>query len=138
MHVLRVDRAVARIRGCCASHCVDDPSFELQRWDTGDRPNILEDRPRDIVPVSTSTLGCVARAHSVPAIVKELTGKRRVRVEAWARSVLGMLGKLALDLAPALAIDDWGMKPFMDLVLVGQPADVDRLRQDLVEMASTD
>jgi hypothetical protein len=142
MHVLRYRRAVARIRGCGASHCVDDPSFELQRWDTGDRTRILllalEDRPRDIVPVSTSTLGRVARAHSVPAIIKELPGKQGVRVEAGACSVLGMLGKLALDLAPALVIDDWGMKAFMDLVLVGQPTDVDRVRQDLVEMASAD
>jgi hypothetical protein len=83
---LRFDRRVARIRGCGASHRVDDPSFELHCWDTGDGPHILlatlEDRLRDIVPVSTSTLGRVAWAHPVPAIIKELTGEQVVRVVA--------------------------------------------------------
>src|SRR5258708_5430736 len=49
-----------------------------------------------------------------------------------------MLGKPTLDRVPALVIDDRGMKAFMDLVLVGQPTDVDRVRQDLVEMPSAD
>src|SRR6202042_850080 len=80
----------------------------------------------------------VARAHPVPAIIKELTGKQSVRVVARARSGLGMLGKPASDPVPALVIDDRGMKAFMDLVLVSQPTDVDRVRQDLVEMPSAD
>jgi hypothetical protein len=49
-----------------------------------------------------------------------------------------MLGKLTLDPVPALVIDDRGMKAFMDLILVGQPTDVDRVRQDLIEMPSAD
>src|ERR1700688_2862161 len=49
-----------------------------------------------------------------------------------------MLGKPALDPVPALLIDDRTVKAFMDLVLVGQPTDVDRVRQDLVQMPSAD
>jgi hypothetical protein len=49
-----------------------------------------------------------------------------------------MLGKPAFDPVPALLIDDGAMKAFMDLILVGQPTDVDRVRQDLVEMPSAD
>src|ERR1700675_3631738 len=49
-----------------------------------------------------------------------------------------MLGKPALDPVPALVIDDRVMKAFMDLVLVGEPTNVDRVRQDLVEMPSAD
>ena len=49
-----------------------------------------------------------------------------------------MLGKPTLDPVPTLVIDDRSMKAFMDLVLVGQPTDVDRVRQDLVEMPSAD
>ena len=80
----------------------------------------------------------MARAHSVPAIIKELTGKQGVRGVAYVRSVLGVLGKLALDLGPALVINDWGVESFMDLVLVGQPTHVERVREDFVEMASAD
>ena len=138
----RFDRTLATIRGRGASHRFDDPSFELLCWDAGDGPRIrlatLEDRLRDIVAVSTSSLGRVARAHPVPAIIKELTGKQGVEVLARARSVLGMLGKQALDPVPALVIDDRVMKAFMDLVLVGQQTDVDRVGQDLVEMPSAD
>jgi hypothetical protein len=49
-----------------------------------------------------------------------------------------MIGKPALDPVPALMIDDRGMKAFVDLVLVGQPTDVNRVRQDLVEMPPAD
>ena len=80
----------------------------------------------------------MARAHPVAAIVKELAGKEGVRVLARARSVLGMLGQQALDPVPGLLIDDRVMKAFMDLSLVGEPPDVDRVRQDLVEVSSAD
>ena len=49
-----------------------------------------------------------------------------------------MRGKPALDPVPALVINDRGMKAFVDFVLVGQPTDVDGVRQDLVEMPSAD
>src|SRR5882757_7832862 len=49
-----------------------------------------------------------------------------------------MVGELALDPIPALVIDDRTVKAITDLVLVGQPTDVDRVRQDLVQMPSAD
>jgi hypothetical protein len=78
------------------------PSFELHCWDTGDGPHIppatVQHHLRDIVPVSTTTLGRVARAHPVPAIIKELSGKQSVRVVAWARSVLSIRPMLVVVL----------------------------------------
>ena len=84
-----------------ASHCVDHSSFDLHRRDTENGPSVvlatLQNRLRDIVAVSTSALGRVARAHPIAAIVKELARKEGVGVLPRARSVLGMLGQQALD-----------------------------------------
>ena len=52
--------------------------------------------------------------------------------------MLGMLREQALDFVPGLMIDNRVMKPFMNLALVGQPAEVNRVRQDLVEVPSAD
>jgi hypothetical protein len=49
-----------------------------------------------------------------------------------------MLGKQKLDPVPCLLINDRIVDAFVDLALVGQPPKVDRVRQDLVEMAPTD
>ena len=49
-----------------------------------------------------------------------------------------MLGKQKLDPVPCLLINDRIVKTIVGLALVGQPPEVDRVRQDLVEMAPTD
>src|SRR5277367_1806808 len=49
-----------------------------------------------------------------------------------------MLLEQGLDLAPGLAIYDRVVKAVMHPILVGQPPDIDRVRQDLVEMPPAD
>src|SRR5277367_4654523 len=49
-----------------------------------------------------------------------------------------MLLEQGLDLAPGLAIHDRGVKAVMHPTLVGQPPDIDRVRQDLIEMTAAD
>src|ERR1700734_2723488 len=49
-----------------------------------------------------------------------------------------MLRKQKLDPVPCLLIDDRIVKTSVGLALVCQPPKVDRVRQDLVEMAPTD
>ena len=135
---LRSDRKLTIGIGQGCSHRFANSSFDLRRRHTSDGPRILfaalQDRLRDIVAPSASALGRVAWTHSVAAIVKELAGKEGVGVLAHGVLVLGMLREQGLDLVPGLAIDDRGVKAVVDLTLVGQPPDVDRVRQDLVEM----
>src|SRR5271157_312737 len=47
-----------------------------------------------------------------------------------------MLRKQKLDPVPCLAIDDRIVKTSVNLALVGQPPEINRVRQDLVQMAS--
>ena len=82
--------------------------------------------------------GRVARAHPVAAIVKKLAGKEGVEVLARGFLVLRMLREQGLDLAPGLVIDDRVVKAVVHSTLVGQPPDVNRVRQDLVEMPPAD
>ena len=49
-----------------------------------------------------------------------------------------MLRKQPLDPAPGLLINDGIVKTIVGLAFVGQPPNVDRVRQDHVEMAPTD
>ena len=49
-----------------------------------------------------------------------------------------MFRKQKLNPVPRLLINDWIVKTIVNLALVGQPPKVDRVRQDLVEMAPTD
>src|SRR5208337_2243189 len=49
-----------------------------------------------------------------------------------------MLREHPLDFVPGLMIDNRVMKAFMNLALVGQPAEVNRVRQDLIKVPSAD
>ena len=49
-----------------------------------------------------------------------------------------MLGEQKLDPVPCFPINDGIVKTIVNLALVGQPPKVDRVRQDLIEMAPTD
>ena len=51
---------------------------------------------------------------------------------------LSVLCEQSLDAIPRPLIDNRFMKAFMNLAFVGQPTEVERVRQDLVEMAPTD
>ena len=88
------------MRGRGASHCVDHSTFDLHGRDTEDGPSVLlatlQNRLRDIVAVSTSALGRVARAHPVAAIVEQLTGEFEDELDSPSRPVLTTAGGAVL------------------------------------------
>jgi hypothetical protein len=75
----------------------------------------------------------VGRAYPIAAIVEQLAGEKGVRVLPRPCSALGVLRKQQLDTIPRLLIDDRDRESLM-----GEASKVDRVRKDLVEMASTD
>jgi len=87
----------------------------------------LQDRLRDVVSPSPPPLRCMARAHPVATIVKELAGQEGVRMQARPGSALGVLLKQRLHTIPRHLIDDRIMKAVVKLTFVGQAAKVDRL-----------
>ncbi len=70
------------------------------------------------------------------AIVPDLAKEQRIR---WGMPIVRSvcpLFELGLDLIPKLLIDNRGMLAFVDMALMAEAADVDRVRQDFVEMPS--
>ena len=119
-----------------------DPGFDLQRRRPGDGSRLvfatLQDGLRDIVAPLPTALGRVARAHPVAAVIEQLAGEERVRVLPSSRGALRVLGKQQLDAIPCLLINDGIVKTIMDLAFVCEASKVNRVRQDLVEMAPAD
>src|SRR5450432_2626890 len=85
-----------------------------------------------------SALGGVAGAHQIAAIVIELACEEGIGVLTGVVTRLQIVSQLAFDPIPGRLIDDRGVKPLMNLPLVAKPTDIDRVRQDLVEMAPAD
>ena len=93
----------------------------------------LPDRLRHIAPPSLRPLGGFARAHVKAAIVEELAGKRSFGGTSWLHPKLSLLSQPRLRSLPNLLIDDRRVLPLVDLPLVAEAADVNGVRQDLVE-----
>ena len=76
MPTLPIGSGRGRAHGFC------DPSLDLERWHAGDGFRLvfatLQDGLRDIVAPSPSTLGRVAWAHPVAAVIEQLAGKEGV------------------------------------------------------------
>jgi len=49
-----------------------------------------------------------------------------------------MSGEQGLSTIPGILIDNLGMLPFVDLALMAEATDVDRVRQDLLEMSAAE
>jgi hypothetical protein len=81
-----------------------------------------------MVAPSSSALGRVAWAHPVATIVEQFAGEERVRVLTRPGPARRLFREQPLDLVPRLRINDWIVKTIVGLVLVCQPADVDRVR----------
>ena len=77
----------------------------------------------------------MARTHSVPAIVIELSGEEKLCVAMPSPPPLCLIRKTDLDAIPGFMIDDRLVQTVMDVPLVAKPSDVDRVRKDPVEMA---
>jgi hypothetical protein len=89
-------------------------------------------RSRDVVAPAPSTSGGVGSSHSVAAIIEELAGEERLVVPLRRSRGLRLGSKLLLDLIPDRRVDDSGMKAVVDLPLVTEPSDIDRVREDPV------
>src|ERR1700692_198108 len=83
-------------------------------------------------------LGGMARTHPGSAGVLELPHKKGMIVGRSPPPRLRLAGEPLLDPLPNLNVHDPWMKAVMGLPFVAQPSDIDRVRQDPVEMASRD
>jgi hypothetical protein len=70
----------------------------------------------------------VAGAHSVSAVVIELTHKKGMIVGLGLAPQLCLAGEPLLDPLPDLNVQDRRMKAVVDLPFVAQPSDIDRVR----------
>src|SRR5271166_5860914 len=80
----------------------------------------------------------MARAHPVAAIVVELACEEGMVVSLRRPPRLRLAPEFLLDPVPGLRVDDRRMESVVDLPFVTQPSDIDRVRQNPVEMASRD
>jgi hypothetical protein len=77
-------------------------------------------------------------AHPVASVVKELTCEEEFDIAMGIRPRLRLLHKPTLDAIPRLKIDDRAVQAVVDPRLVAKPSDIDRVREDPVDVASTD
>ena len=111
-----------------------NPVFNLGGGNADDRSGILlasrQRRPRHIVSPAPPALGRMARAHPVSAIIIELAREEGVVIRPGYPPCLGLAFELLPDSIKCLRVDDRRMKAVVDLSLVSQPPDIDRVRQD--------
>src|SRR5271170_6332140 len=80
----------------------------------------------------------MAGAHPVSAVIIELAHKKGMIVGLRHPPRLRLALELLLDPPPDLTVHDPRMKAVMGLSFVAQPSDIDRVRQDPVEVTSRD
>src|SRR3984957_17159314 len=78
----------------------------------------------------------MAGAHPVSAVIIELADKKGMIVALRHPPRLRLAGEPLLDLLPDLTVHDRRMKAVVDLPFVAQPSDIDRVRQQPIEMAT--
>src|SRR5215207_10754660 len=76
----------------------------------------------------------MGRGHGVTAIVAAAADEEMFGGKPGSAMTLQVRGKPGLNTVPSGLVDDSRMLPVMDVPLVREPADIDRVRQDLVEM----
>jgi hypothetical protein len=76
----------------------------------------------------------MGRGHGVTAIVADAADEEMFGGNPGSAMTLQVRGKLGLNTVPSRLVDYSRMLPVMDVPLVREPADIDRVRQDLVEM----
>src|SRR3954454_16256955 len=75
------------------------------------------------------------RGHGMTTIVLDPPGEKMLRGKLPARSAMSVRRELGLCAVPGRLLKDRGMLGIIGLLLVRQPPDVDRVGQDLVEVA---
>src|SRR5215207_8593823 len=76
----------------------------------------------------------MGRGHGVTAIVADAADEEMFGGKPGSAMTLQVRGKPGLITVPSGLVDDSRMLPVMDVPLVREPADIDRVGQDLVEM----
>src|ERR1700722_12007202 len=80
----------------------------------------------------------MAGAHPVSAVVVEVAREEGLIIWTGCSPCLRLALQLLLDPVPDLNVHDPRMKAVMGLPFVAQPSDIDRVRQDPVQMATRD
>jgi hypothetical protein len=80
----------------------------------------------------------MAWAHPVALVVKELSREEAFDIAMGTRPRLRLRCKLALDAIPRLKVDDCAVQAVVDLALVAKSSDIDRVREDPVDVATRD
>ena len=100
---------------------------------------LLEDALLDVtnrgdIVIDCFALGRMARAHPVSAVVIELASEEGMIVGQRRPPRLRLAFELLLDPVPRFRVDDRRMKAVVDLPFVPQPSDIDRVREDPIEV----
>ena len=80
----------------------------------------------------------MARAYPIAPIVKELTREEALDIAMGTRPRLRLLRKPTLDAVPDLLFDNCWVQAVVDLPIVAKPSDIDRVREDPVDVATRD
>src|SRR5579863_4004347 len=91
---------------------------------------------RHVVAPALRSLARVARPHPVSAVVEKFADEEGVPISLRIAPGDGLRSQPLLDRRPDIAIDDGRMQSLVDLSFMAEPADVDRVRQNPVEMAT--
>src|SRR5271166_1461438 len=117
-----------------------DERFDLGGWNADDRSRFalvaLQSRLRDVIAPALGPLPRPGRAHPVAPIVEKLS--REQSFGRLARSLrprgAEMVAQALLNQIPKLLIDDRRMLAFVNLALMDDAADIDRVRQEFVDV----
>jgi len=127
-----------------AADRLDDPALDLRRRNPRNRSGAglvaAQDRLRDIIAPALRSPLRPTRRHQVAPVVEQLADQQRVRRLPLATLGFGceMVLQALLDLVPKVTIDDGRMLAFVDNALMSDLADIDRVGEDLVNMASAE
>src|ERR1700744_5286355 len=96
----------------------------------------LENRLRDVVSPALRSLLGPGWTHPIAPVVEEFSRERSLkRLACSPRPLLSQISPQALlDLLPHVLSHDRRMLAFVRLALMADPADINRIRQDLVDM----
>ena len=78
----------------------------------------------------------MAWAHPIAAIVVKLAREKGFGIAMGTGPRLRLLRKPTLDALPCLKVDDRAVQAVVDLPLVAKPSDIDRVREDPVDVAT--
>jgi hypothetical protein len=104
----------------------------------GARVPALQHGLRDVVAVPSRALSRMARGHGVAPVIPDAAKEQALGRGLLASMLVMVRGQFGLHRIPGRRVDDRRMLALMDPALVGEPADIDRVRQNGVEMPTAE